>query len=261
MYKKIKKSKKIITNINNQQTSQFINFYKNNNIIKLNEYKLEITESQLLVEHLLLKDLVNQKEHDLNFLLFIIENLLDIVTSIKIDNNINKLIHTILYILEKKSDPKFILFRIRVLDKLINNKLYIPIFSFYLEIIDQIIGLDILNNSNKSIENKNIDYINRVKIDQKILKSSEFCEYVINKSIKSLLKYLNKFSTNISFPEVSKPIIEKLIKYKQLEIIQKTIDLIIKQSKYIENRRTGIETLSIDDRKKFENGVNSMNLE
>ncbi|KAF7701665.1 Nucleolar complex protein 2 [Cucumispora dikerogammari] len=256
--KKLQKPKPAVTL---QQTTKFIEFYKTNDLLALGEYKENMVESQFTVEHFLLKELVNQKEHDLSFLFFFLENLYDAVSvSKKIDvNKTNQLISTLLEILEKKSESKFILFRLKVLEKLISHKLYVPVFGFYLDILNQITAPDSETIPTVNDSRKSIDYTARIKIDKQILSSRDFSEFVVNKSVNDLLKYLTKYSKSISFPELSVPLIKGLNKFKQIDIIKSAIIKINEHSKYIENKRGEVETLTDDERMKFEKMIQPMN--
>lgn len=229
--------------------SKLYNFYRQTSS-DLSSYIQNLQKNEFLAEHLFLKELMNQKENDLNFLFFSISALLDSPFYLKI-------IPTIFLILNKKHEEKFILFRHKIIKKLNEKDEFIPFLMEIFKNLDQLSQISLNTEDTENVDKKIFE--KKIKIDQQILKNSNFQRFLLDEILEELKKVLKKFSKSISFPELGEFVSKNLSKnYKLKKYFKKIIELIRAQSDLIKKQRKDITILDENSRKEFNNKIVSL---
>ncbi|KAM0686548.1 Nucleolar complex protein 2 [Conglomerata obtusa] len=219
------------------------NAYKNN--LEINT----LTNEQIDLE---INFLTSQPQttSDANLILYIIENLSSMTHK-------HQFITIALH--QTRKSAKYSIYNLRILKALHSiskkNDTYIPLTMPIISILKE---LKIENN-----EKCFLDW-DKIKVGSDTAKTEKFCEFVVENSLKLMMKNLNELSNNIGFPEIVHWIIKEFKKITFEGICGKNIDLFVRklelQKKYIIDERKKIN-LSLFDKKQvkiFETSIKKL---
>lgn len=139
-----------------------------------------------------------------------------------------------------RPSPKYSIYNLRILRLLKDDIRYT---KFLLNI------LKIVKAENK--DSCNVD-MNRLKVGTDTAKTYKFVQFVKNKSLKLLIKYLKSVSNSVGFPEIAFWIIKEL---KEIGGCEECIALLERQKNYVEGMRKDIKIYDKQALEKLENEI------
>ncbi|KAF9764348.1 hypothetical protein NGRA_0643 [Nosema granulosis] len=221
-------------------------------VLKIAEYVKEPKSLKEEVNNVKLE--LELQEADIVKSIFILEI---VSKSIKTHKEFREYADFIVSILEKFTDYKYSIFRLRLIKSVINTRFYVPVSYYLFSTVKQ--TLEIKNLVSLNI---NVDYSN-VKIKQAELKSEEIHMFIIKEFENLLMKHLDCFSNSIGFPELANVVIFELNNLKTgifVEFFDRLISKIEKHKNYVQEERnkSKIDVLKTETVNAFEKNIKKM---
>jgi hypothetical protein len=221
-------------------------------ILKIAEYVKEPINLKEETDQIKLE--LESQDPDLVKSIFVLEI---ITKSIKTHTQFRAQADLIISIIEKFTDYKHAIFRLRLIKSIINTRFYVPVSYYLFFTVKQTLDL-----KNLACMNLNIDYSN-VTLKQNELKSEEAHMFIIKEFENLLMKHLDAFSTNIGSPELANVVIYELNNLKTgvfIEFFDRLIGKIEKQKNYVleQRKKSKIDVLKTETVNDFEKNLKKM---